>query len=540
MACHDNNTWKNPALQVSQRQRLHKSIMSLLGVVFVYTIAVLPADGFAPDLFRYAAFHPPIRFVTSANFNCKTDLTSLNSMIDGHEPRAPQSIIDARTLLFQANRLLTLKDIRCVLRSRTKISGTKAELLGELGRLLGARANHTPNTEHNYAIRDGHCDRQLQEMSYRRMTVKELRCELRARGAKVSGRKTELVRRLIDLDSCNDEHDDTQPHDKYREWSILEATTADFMNDVDEELPVLSSLLFVKKPCGMSCLPSRQVEGYPTFPCLSELVTEWLSAHPDGIDLMQQAVNNEEMYWKHILSSAGTLNSKVLGKRTRQYEKLQTKQSSFEPRPVHRLDIDTSGIVCIALTPYALRTAGMLFERKSVLSGGADASTVAPVEKIYQAMVRGEMKSADTEGTVSHGIGKIWIADKQNDADGHHEWACDIYHDKSVAFNRPGDEHRSDSLRFVEGSVRDAFTSYRVLGNNIAKHNGLSKCTRVELTPHTGRGHQLRLHMAALGHPIVGQFNCQLWLLLNSSNQYLYTILLCPHRRCYAWRFARE
>jgi 23S rRNA-/tRNA-specific pseudouridylate synthase len=436
-------------------------------------------------------------------------------MIDGHEPRAPQSIIDARTLLFQANRLLTLKDIKCVLRSRTQISGTKAELLGELGRLLGARANHTLNTEHNYANRDGHCDRQLQEMSYKRMTVKELKCELRARGAKVSGRKTELVRRLIDLDSCNDEHDDTQPHDKCREWSILEATTADFMNDVDEELPVLSSLLFVNKPVEMSCLPTRRVEGYPTFPCLSELVTEWLSAHPDGINLMQQAAYNEEMYWKHILSSAGTLNSKLLRKKTRQYEKLQTKQSSFEPRPVHRLDIDTSGIVCIALTPYALRTAGMLFERKSVLSGGADASTVD--EKIYIAMVRGEMKRTDTENTVSHGIGKIWVADKQNDADGHHEWACDIYHDKSVAFNRPGDEHRSDSLQFVEGSVRDAFTSYRVLGNK-AKNNGLSKCTRVELTPHTGRGHQLRLHMAALGHPIVGQSTIK--LLLNYSNQH--------------------
>jgi 23S rRNA-/tRNA-specific pseudouridylate synthase len=255
----------------------------------------------------------------------------------------------------------------------------------------------------------------------------------------------------------------------------------------------------------MSTLPTRQVENYPTFPCLYELVKEWLSTHPDGIELMRQAASNEEMYWKHMLASAAeSSNTKRLKKKTRQYEKLQAKQSSFEPRPVHRLDIDTSGIVCIALTPYALRTAGMMFEQKSVQSGGATEGTVA-VDKIYVAMVRGEMKST---GTVSHGIGKIWIPD-QNTTDGHHEWACDIHDDESVAFCRPGDETRSDSLQFVEGSVRDAFTSYRVL-ESATESNNSSKDTRVELTPHTGRGHQLRLHMVSLGHPIVGESICLL------------------------------
>ena len=31
-----------------------------------------------------------------------------------------------------------------------------------------------------------------------------------------------------------------------------------------------------------------------------------------------------------------------------------------------------------------------------------------------------------------------------------------------------------------------------------------TNCTRVKLTPITGRSHQLRLHMLALGHPILG------------------------------------
>ena len=69
--------------------------------------------------------------------------------------------------------------------------------------------------------------------------------------------------------------------------------------------------------------------------------------------------------------------------------------------------------------------------------------------------------------------------------------------DESVAFCRPGDKVRPD--QFVGGSVRDALTWDRVLGSSRFKH------TRVELTPHTGRGHQLRLHTASLGDLIISK-----------------------------------
>lgn len=44
---------------------------------------------------------------------------------------------------------------------------------------------------------------------------------------------------------------------------------------------------------------------------------------------------------------------------------------------------------------------------------------------------------------------------------------------------------------------KNALTHYRVLQQQ-------DDCTRVELTPVTGRSHQLRVHMQALGHPILG------------------------------------
>ena len=58
--------------------------------------------------------------------------------------------------------------------------------------------------------------------------------------------------------------------------------------------------------------------------------------------------------------------------------------------------------------------------------------------------------------------------------------------------NRP--RHKVD---FATG--KPSLTRYRVLRYDAAGH-----CSRLELTPETGRTHQLRVHMQALGHPILG------------------------------------
>jgi tRNA pseudouridine32 synthase/23S rRNA pseudouridine746 synthase len=46
---------------------------------------------------------------------------------------------------------------------------------------------------------------------------------------------------------------------------------------------------------------------------------------------------------------------------------------------------------------------------------------------------------------------------------------------------------------------KPSLTRYRLLGFDVS-----SNSSRVELEPITGRSHQLRVHMAALGHPILG------------------------------------
>lgn len=119
-------------------------------------------------------------------------------------------------------------------------------------------------------------------------------------------------------------------------------------------------------------------------------------------------------------------------------------------RVVHRLDWATSGLMIMALDAAAQRDLGRQFaERK--------------VEKRYVAVVRGV--SVDDGGTISQPLRKD--------------------------FARPP-RHCVDPIH-----GRPAITNWRVIERGDDR-------TRLELSPLTGRSHQLRIHMATLGHPILG------------------------------------
>ncbi len=122
---------------------------------------------------------------------------------------------------------------------------------------------------------------------------------------------------------------------------------------------------------------------------------------------------------------------------------------------VHRLDMATSGIIIMALNKPAHVFISRQFEQRKT-------------KKSYIARVFGHVK--EHEGSVDLPLRCDWP-------------------------NRP-------KQKVDHENGKQSLTHYQVLSYN--EINSENESTLVELTPVTGRSHQLRVHMLALGHPILG------------------------------------
>ncbi len=350
-------------------------------------------------------------------------------------------------------------------------------------------------------------ERQKTLKEYNKMTLNELREVLTGRGLNSEGNKRELVHRVLisgyeaksqllavvnndddnlELASSLSTANDHARLDASSKWQIIEPTIENcqyLTNDEKKEivlgegteLPFFSQLLFVNKPSGWSTLPTKQQldnPSCPAYPCLSKSILQWLKTDPRGEERLRQAQADEQRWWDRVLETEpqNSMQRRELKKRIRKYEKQLGKNSTFQPRPAHRLDIDTSGIVVIALTPTALRHANMLFEKKSV-EKELDA-VEGCVEKRYLALVEGSMDKELGNGTITHSRGKVWVGD-------HNEWACDIHDDGSFAFIRDG----SSDTTFVPDTLREAITLYNAVDWGTVQTKGdRTSVTRVELT----------------------------------------------------------
>jgi tRNA pseudouridine32 synthase/23S rRNA pseudouridine746 synthase len=147
---------------------------------------------------------------------------------------------------------------------------------------------------------------------------------------------------------------------------------------------------------------------------------------------------------------AGLLAVPGRGEDRRDSAWLHTRALYDDALVVHRLDMSTSGLMAFGRGAAAQRALSMAFERRTV-------------EKRYVAIVAGNVEAEQGE------IDLPLVVD----------WP-----------NRP--------LQHVDHTTgKPSLTRWRVLERSAQR-------TRLELEPVTGRSHQLRVHLLAIGHPIIG------------------------------------
>lgn len=130
---------------------------------------------------------------------------------------------------------------------------------------------------------------------------------------------------------------------------------------------------------------------------------------------------------------------------------LRLQQNGYpEALIVHRLDWETTGLMVLARTPQAHSELSRLFRERRVL-------------RRYQALCWGSLPGE---------AGQI---------------------DLPMRYDPPNKPRQI--VDWVHG--KPALTSWRLLARK-------KSYSRVELTPYTGRSHQLRIHLNSLGHPILG------------------------------------
>jgi tRNA pseudouridine32 synthase / 23S rRNA pseudouridine746 synthase len=243
------------------------------------------------------------------------------------------------------------------------------------------------------------------------------------------------------------------------ERSTAPLNIQDHLNVLDED----EHLIVVNKPSGVLCVPG-------------------LNNKPNLLDLVRQHLNE------------------------RQSTTSLSKDRLFDQDPsrmiVHRLDMDTSGIVVFAKTEYAMKSLQSKFRDRT-----------SDILKEYHALVCGHLPLSWPE------VGGHIRLPLQRDHRHPPFMRIATPRSEEEARNAVQDLQTHGFQKLVKKNPKPSHTEFEIMAREWLRSDGtrvgsvtctsidlgpLLPVTRVHLIPHTGRTHQLRVHMAALGYPILG------------------------------------
>jgi 23S rRNA pseudouridine1911/1915/1917 synthase len=149
--------------------------------------------------------------------------------------------------------------------------------------------------------------------------------------------------------------------------------------------------------------------------------------------------------------SRGTLVNALLYR----FKKLSSTGGDLRPGIVHRLDKDTSGLIIVAKNDRAHAALGEMFSSRRI-------------KKTYIALVQGALERE--KGTINAGVSRDPI-------------------------------RRTRMTTQPNENARSAVSHYEVVRRLVTR---FGKFTLVRVRIETGRTHQIRVHMASIGHPVIG------------------------------------